>query len=182
MELLLGRKKAAEFLRLTPPRKIIDVATGTGALAYELARLGHSVMGIDSSEDALTQAKKKCSKSLDLRFEQADAIDLPYEDGKFDASVISFALHDMPKEESLKVLGEMKRITKPNGRILIVDYSEPKKHWMTRLIYPLIKASESVNYQAFIRDGLDSLIQEANLTTSSNDIFLGMIQIVVIDC
>jgi len=181
MELLLGRREAAEFLGLTPPQKVIDVATGTGTLAYELAKLGHSVIGIDSSSEAITQAKIKCSENLTLRFERADAADLPYGDGEFDASAISFALHDMPHEASLKVLGEMKRVTKPNGRILVVDYNEPRKHWAAKLVYPLARASESTNFPPFIHRGLDSLLQEINLRVSRETTFLGVIQIVVID-
>jgi ubiquinone/menaquinone biosynthesis C-methylase UbiE len=53
MEILLGRKEAADYLKIQPPQKILDVATGTGALAYELAKLGHSVIGIDISMEML---------------------------------------------------------------------------------------------------------------------------------
>lgn len=47
------RKQAARFLGLQPPQKILDVATGTGAQAYELAKLGHEVIGIDLSPEML---------------------------------------------------------------------------------------------------------------------------------
>jgi len=181
MVLLLGRREAAEFLGLSPPQKIIDVATGTGTLAYELAKLGHSVIGIDSSLEAITQAKIKYSENMTLRFERADATDLPYNDGEFDASTISFALHDMSHEANLKVLGEMKRVTKPNGRILIVDYNEPRKNQAANLVYLLVRASESTNFQPFIHRGLDSLLQEVNLRVSRETTYLGVIQIVVID-
>jgi ubiquinone/menaquinone biosynthesis C-methylase UbiE len=72
-EILLGRKQAAEFLGLPHNQKIVDIATGTGTLAYEFAKLGHSVIGIDSSTEMLNRAKKKYSKNLNIRFEQAEA-------------------------------------------------------------------------------------------------------------
>ena len=182
MKILLGRKQAAECLVLPPNQKIVDVATGTGTLAYELAMLGHSVVGIDVSTEMLNLAMKKCSKNLDLSFEQADAAHLFFKNNKFDVASISFALHDMPYEDEIKVLQEMKRVTKPNGHILIVDYNEPRNHWAAKLAFPLIRASESTNWLPFINRGLESLIQEVNLRVSRRITYLGVIQIVVIDC
>ena len=60
------RKRAAKFLNLAPSKNILDVATGTGAQAYELAKLGHEVIGIDLSPEMLKQAKKKISKNFIL--------------------------------------------------------------------------------------------------------------------
>ena len=92
MKILLGRKQAAECLALPPNQKIVDVATGTGTLAYELAKLGHTVVGIDVSTEMLNPAIKKYSKNLDLSFEQADATHLLFKNNKFDAASVSFAL------------------------------------------------------------------------------------------
>ncbi len=181
-EILLGRRQAVEFLGLKPLQKVLDVATGTGTLAYEFSKVGHSVIGIDSSTKMLKRAKKKCAENLDLRFEQADATSLPFRNGEFDASSISFALHDMPYEDEIKVLQEMKRVTKPNGHILIVDYNEPRNHWAAKLAFPLIRASESTNWPPFIKRGLESLLQEVNLRVPRRITYLGVIQIVVIDC
>ncbi|MBI4225901.1 methyltransferase domain-containing protein [Candidatus Roizmanbacteria bacterium] len=121
------KQKAARFLDLKSPKKILDVATGTGAQAYEIAKLGHNVVGIDLSPEMLEQTKKKISSNLKLRFQQADGTNLPFKDNSFDASTISLGLHDTPYEIELLVLKEMKRATKKGGSILIVDYNEPKK-------------------------------------------------------
>ncbi|VVB96969.1 Ubiquinone/menaquinone biosynthesis C-methyltransferase UbiE [uncultured archaeon] len=181
MEILLGRKEAADYLKIQPPQKILDVATGTGALAYELAKLGHSVIGIDISMEKLNQARKKCSDNLDLYFQQADATHLPFNNNEFDATSISFGLHDMPYETEINVLKEMKRVTKTDGKILIVDYNEPKNHWAAKLAYPLIKTGESVNWTPFITRGLENLLNKAGLKVAKWTTILGVIQIVIAD-
>ncbi len=181
MEILLGRKEAADYLKIQPPQKILDVATGTGALACELAKLGHSVIGIDISMEMLGQARKKCSGNLDLYFQQADATHLPFNNNVFHAASISFGLHDMPYETEINILKEMKRVTKTDGRILIVDYNEPKNHWAARLAYPLIKISESANWTPFITRGLENLLNSAGLKVANWTTILGVIQIVIAD-
>src|SRR3989338_11112571 len=154
------RRKAARFLGLKPSAKILDVATGTGAQAYELAKLGYDVIGIDLSREMLKQAIKKCNSSLNLRFQQADATKLPFEDNSFEASSISLALHYMPYEIDILVLKEMKRVTKMNGDILIVDYMEPKKHFIAKLSHPFVSLYETVNYAPFIKRSLDSILDK----------------------
>ncbi len=170
------RRKAAKFLNLTP-QKILDVATGTGAQAYELAKLGHEVVGIDLSKEMLEQAKKKCWSGLKLSFQQADATDLPFENNFFDASSVSLGLHDMPYEIDVLVLKEMKRVTKKGGRMLIVDYMEPRKHMVARFFYPLICLYETRNYKPFIERGLDSILSEVGLSIDRSTNFLGLAQI-----
>lgn len=105
------RRKVAAFLAVPPPKKILDVATGTGAQAYEFAKRGHDVTGIDLSPEMLAQAKKKTTSSLRLRFLHADATKLPFKKGTFDVSSISLGLHDMPYDIDVMVLQEMKRQT-----------------------------------------------------------------------
>lgn len=174
------RQKAARFLNLPAPQKVLDVATGTGAQAYELAKLGHNVVGIDLSPEMLAQAKKKLTPSLHLRFLQADGTKLPFKNGIFDVSSISLGLHDMPHEIDLLVLKEMKRVTKKNGIILIVDYMEPKKHWVAKLIYPLIRAYETPNYVPFVTRGFDDLLARVDLSSFRTTNFLGLAQIILV--
>ena len=173
------RRKAARFLNLTPPKKLIDIATGTGSQAYELAKLGHDVIGVDLSPEMLEQAKKKMSSSLRLSFLHTDATRLPFDDHTFDAASISLGLHDMPYEIDLLVLKEMKRVIKDNGDILIVDYMEPRKHPVAALSYPLIRLYETPNYKKFIKHGLDNVLKKAGLSIYRQTDFLGFFQIVV---
>jgi len=173
------RKRAVDFLDLTPTKKIMDIATGTGSQAYAFAKAGHDVIGIDLSPEMLKQAKKKCSDDLKLSFKQMDATRLNYKDDVFDASSISFGLHDMPCEIGVRVLRELKRVTIENGKILIVDYNEPQKHWMAKLAYPIINAYETKNWKPFIVRGLNKLLKDVNLKAEKETNILGLIQLVV---
>lgn len=174
------RKKATDFFHLKPSQKILDVACGTGAQAYELAKRGHDVVGIDLSPAMLEQAKKKITPSLKLQFQHIDATDIPFKDSSFDASSISLGLHDMPYEIDLMVLSEIKRVTKPNGEILIVDYMEPRNHVVSRMIYPIIRFYETSNYPPFVRKGLKSILKQAGLTILRSTNYLGIFQIDII--
>jgi ubiquinone/menaquinone biosynthesis C-methylase UbiE len=175
------RKKAAHFLNVKSPSKILDVATGTGALAFDMAKLGHDVTGIDLSSGMLAQAKKKLSPKLKLKFQEADGTKLPFKDNSFDATTISWGIHDMPYEIGFKVLQEMKRVTKKNGKIMIVDYMEPKKHLVAKFTHPLICLYETKNYRPFIRKGLGTYIEKTGLKITKEGNFIGVWQMLILE-
>lgn len=171
------RRKAAQFFPLKTPAKIIDAATGTGAQAYKLAKLGFDVTGIDLSPEMLEQAKKKLNKALKLQFHHADGTQLPFDDNEFDGASVSLGLHDMPYEIGLAVLSELKRVVKKNGPLLIVDYMEPRKHAVAWLFHPLIKLYETPNYRHFVKKGLERYLRQVNLKINRSTGFWGMVQI-----
>lgn len=173
------RVKAAKFFNVKPQSKVIDVATGTGAQAFELAKLNLDVVGIDLSPEMLEQAKKKCNINLKLKFQHADATEIPFKDNYFDYSSVSLGLHDMPYEIGISVLKEMKRVTKTGGQILIVDYMEPKKHPVAKISHLLVNLYETKNYKPFINRGLDAILSEVGLKIHKDTNFLGLFQIVI---
>lgn len=175
------RRKSAAFLGLQPTKKILDVATGTGALAYELAKLGHDVIGIDLSPEMLNQAKKKLTPKLKLTFQLADGTKLPFKDNSFDVTTISWGIHDMPYEIGIKVLEEMKQVTKKDGRILIVDYMEPKKHIVAKFTHLLVSLYETKYYQSFIRKGMSTYIRQSKLKIIKEGNYLGAWQMIVLE-
>ena len=81
------RERAADLARVGPGTRALDVATGTGDLAIALARRGGEVVGSDFSEGMLERAR---AKSAAVRWEQANALALPYEDDAFDAATVGF--------------------------------------------------------------------------------------------
>lgn len=174
------RRKAAQFLHLKSQAKIIDVATGTGAQAYELAKLGLDVTGVDLSPEMLEQAKKKIDNSLKLRFLHADATKLPFKNDEFDAASISLGLHDMPIGIGEQVLQEMKRVVRKRGPVLIVDYMEPKKHWVAKLLYPFIRFYETKNFDPFITQGLDEFLNKVGLKINKFTHKWGIAQIAIV--
>lgn len=172
---LLGQSDQVNIGKIT----LIDVATGTGSQAFELAKLGYKVTGIDLSPEMLRQAQKKSSPPLELEFKQADATTLPFENGYFDKASISFGLHDMPHDIRVDTLEEIKRVTKPGGEILIVDYLEPSESLLAKLAYPLICIYETDHFKDFILRGLSSYLEDAELEIVRRTNFWRLVQIVV---
>src|SRR5579863_9570738 len=85
------RRRAADLARLTPGARALDVATGTGDLAFELVRrVGPSgqVVASDFSERMLELARQKADLTPNIRFESANALALPYRDNEFDAATV----------------------------------------------------------------------------------------------
>ena len=100
--------------------RILDVGTGTGFLAILLAELGHDVVGIDLSERMLERAKKKADeKGLDIEFMIADAENLPFDDGEFDAVINRHLLWTLPNPQ--KAINEWSRVIKRGGKVVAIS-------------------------------------------------------------
>ncbi len=156
------RDKTVDFTNAGISSKILDVATGTGKQAFAFAKRGYDVTGIDLSEAMLKVANKK-NKYENAKFVQADATNLPFKDGSFDISCVSFALHDMPLTIRGKVLKEMVRVTKPKGIIIIVDYALPENRIGSFLIYHFVKIYEKEYYSKFIKSDLKELLRKSGI-------------------
>lgn len=105
--------------------QILDIACGTGALAFELSKSARYVVGIDTSESMVETAHRTKNKLgiQNTEFIVADATDLSqFSTNEFDVATISLALHQFDTTTGLKILQEMKRIAK---EVLIVDYASP---------------------------------------------------------
>jgi demethylmenaquinone methyltransferase / 2-methoxy-6-polyprenyl-1,4-benzoquinol methylase len=116
------RERAADLARVGPGTRALDVATGTGDLAIALARRGGDVVGSDFSEGMLERAR---AKSAAVRWEQANALALPYDDNSFDAATVGFGARnfsDLPRG-----LAEMARVVRPGGRVVILEITTPTK-------------------------------------------------------
>jgi demethylmenaquinone methyltransferase / 2-methoxy-6-polyprenyl-1,4-benzoquinol methylase len=116
------RERAADLARVGPGDTALDVATGTGDLAVELARRGVSVTGLDFSEGMLAIAREKAPG---IRFEQGDALALPYADGEFDAASVGFGARNFSDLKS--GLAEMARVTRPGGRVVVLEITTPQR-------------------------------------------------------
>jgi demethylmenaquinone methyltransferase / 2-methoxy-6-polyprenyl-1,4-benzoquinol methylase len=116
------RERAADLARVGPGDTALDVATGTGDLAVELARRGVSVTGLDFSEGMLAIAREKAPG---IRFEQGDALALPYADGEFDAATVGFCARNF--SDLRAGLAEMARVTRPGGRVVVLEITTPQR-------------------------------------------------------
>jgi demethylmenaquinone methyltransferase/2-methoxy-6-polyprenyl-1,4-benzoquinol methylase len=116
------RERAADLARVGPGTRALDVATGTGDLAIALARRGGEVVGSDFSEGMLERAR---AKSAAVRWEQANALALPYEDDAFDAATVGFGARNF--SDLGRGVSEMARVVRPGGRVVILEITTPTK-------------------------------------------------------
>ena len=124
------RQRAAELTQLDPGGAALDVCCGTGDLALELSgRVGPegSVVGCDFSERMLDLARGKAAArgAENVRFEWADALQLPYDDDSFDAATVGFGARNL--QDLDQGLGELARVLRPAGRLVILEITQPQR-------------------------------------------------------
>jgi len=145
------RARAADLARVGPGSRVLDVATGTGDLALELAGRvapGGEVVGSDFSEGMLARARVKARGAV--RFEWGDALELPYDDDSFDAATVGFGARNF--SDLGRGLAEMARVVRPGGRVVILEITTPTKPplsiffrvWFDRLVPVLGRLTGSI--------------------------------------
>ncbi len=165
------RRKLFEAARAETGNKIIDIATGTGAVAMVFASHGFDTTGIDLSPEMLSIAHSK-TRNLPVKFLTADASALPFENKSFDIATVSFALHDMPLEIRKIAASEVYRILKPGGKFVVMDYFTPKNLLWKKISFAIINSYEELNYCEFVNSNLNELLNEPGFHIVSEKIFL----------
>jgi demethylmenaquinone methyltransferase/2-methoxy-6-polyprenyl-1,4-benzoquinol methylase len=153
------RRRAADLAAVGPGSMVLDVATGTGDLAIELARRvapAGAVIGSDFSERMLDLARAKVGQApadAQLTFESANALALPYRDGEFHAATVAFGARNFSDLE--RGLAEMRRVVAPGGRVVVLEITTPTRPplstffevWFDRLVPALGRlAGDSAAY------------------------------------
>lgn len=152
------RKKLRKMLDKDKPSLVLDIATGTGDLAIEcIKKQKKQIIGVDISEKMLEEGRKKIEKlnlSEYIKLEYGDSENLQFESGKFDAVIVGFGVRNFETLE--KGLAEMYRVTKPGGKVFILDFSLPRNKIILALykfyffnILPLIGRLVSKNDYAY---------------------------------
>jgi demethylmenaquinone methyltransferase / 2-methoxy-6-polyprenyl-1,4-benzoquinol methylase len=137
------RARAADLAAVGPGDRALDVATGTGDLAVELARRvtpGGEVVGSDFSQQMLVHARRKAPG---IAFEWGNALELTYPDASFDAATVGFGARNFSDLD--RGLAEMARVVRPGGRVVVLEITTPRRPplstfyrvWFDRVV-PLI--------------------------------------------
>lgn len=133
-----------------PGRSVLDLCAGTGEIALRCGRRGARVTAVDLTPSMLLRAVGK-GRGLRLRFAAADARRLPFPAAAFDAVILSFALHDMPRRVRLEVLREAARV----GRevLVVLDYEIPRRSPWRPLVLWGLGLFETPYLRSFAADG-----------------------------
>jgi demethylmenaquinone methyltransferase / 2-methoxy-6-polyprenyl-1,4-benzoquinol methylase len=139
-------------------RSVLDVATGTGDLAIDIASAGErEVFGADFVESMMRYAVEKTEArnlSDKITYAAADALHLPFPDSAFDAATMAFGIRNMP--DRLSALREMVRVVKPGGKVLVLEMTFPRNlrlrrffTWYLNNVIPVIGGIISGNSKAY---------------------------------
>ena len=152
------RKKVVALVNGQKPDLVLDIATGTGDLAINLAKTGATkIIGLDISEGMLAVGRKKIAKeqlSGKIEMVQGDSEALPFENNSFDAITVAFGVRNFENLE--KGLAEIHRVLKPGGIFVVLETSVPTKFPFkqgysvyTRYLLPLIGKLFSKDQSAY---------------------------------
>lgn len=122
------RARAADLALVAAGDRVLDVATGTGDLAFELSRRvapGGEVVACDFSERMLALARAKPVPGAPVRFEQANALELPYANDEFAAATVGFGARNLSDLDA--GLREMARVVRVGGRVVVLEITTPSR-------------------------------------------------------
>lgn len=150
-----GNKRAYEaiFKRIrsvVKDKEVLEIATGPGVIAKQVAAETKSMIATDFSEKMIAVAHRGEVPS-NLRFEQADACALPYEDNSFDVVIIANALHIIPAPE--EALAEIRRVLKKDGIIVAPNFIHDNKSKVSKIFSSALAAAGVVFEAKWDADG-----------------------------
>jgi len=136
------RRRIVDAVSLKPGESVLDCGCGTGTLALIAKRqVGPegTVHGIDLSPDQLRIAETKAQReNINIAFQEGSIDELPFPDESFDAIFSTLMIHHVPEDVKRAAFCEMRRVIKPGGRIVIVDFGPPKHWWGWVVLAPFV--------------------------------------------
>jgi demethylmenaquinone methyltransferase/2-methoxy-6-polyprenyl-1,4-benzoquinol methylase len=132
------RRRGVAMCRVQPSDHVLDAACGTGDLAEAFAAAGAArVCGVDFTEPMLRLARRKAARTrrrpgrVVPEYVRGDVMDLPFADASFDVVSIAFGIRNV--SDPGRALGEFRRVLRPAGRRLILEFSRPESRWLRAL-------------------------------------------------
>lgn len=157
------RDKTLALAHLAKGEYVLDIGCGTGTLAVAAKRIvgpAGTVYGVDASPEMLSRAEYKARKAgEEVAFRNSVAERLPFPDAYFDAVLSTVMFHHLPRKTRLQCAQEIRRVLKPGGRVLVVDFegiSDQKRTLLSHFHRP--------HGHVTVRD-IDALLSEAGLNT-----------------
>ncbi|NES78680.1 MULTISPECIES: class I SAM-dependent methyltransferase [Okeania] len=160
--------------QIEPQASILDVACGTGEFERLLLdkNLKQEIIGVDISENMLNVARKKYQAYSNVKFQQASVHSLPFNSHSFDVVVCANSFHFFDKPQV--ALGEMKRVLKPNGKVIIIDWN--KDYFVCRICDWFLQIFDPAHQQCYTQAELHQLLVSAQFEVHSATKFrLGVI-------
>jgi len=151
---VLWRAATTRAVAPKPGERILDLGAGTASSSASLARSGARVVAADFSPGMLAEGERRHGSMRNLSFVQADATALPFGDDEFDAVTMSYALRNV--NDPKKALRELFRVTKPGGRLVVCEFSQPPSRSFNGLyrfyndrVLPVVAKTVSSNADAY---------------------------------
>jgi ubiquinone/menaquinone biosynthesis C-methylase UbiE len=123
------RRRLLDLAGLQPGESVLDVGCGTGTLAIlakQWTGLSGSVCGVDASPEMIARARSKAARAgVAIRFENAAVQALPFTNSSFDLALGTLMLHHLGRAARGELVSELRRVVKPRGRVLLVDFAIP---------------------------------------------------------
>lgn len=185
------RERAADIAAPASGDSVLDVCCGTGDFAFELAGRvapnGH-VVGCDFSEPMLDLARDKAAVrgASAVRFEWADALNLPYDADRFDLATVGFGVRNFADLD--RGLHELNRILRPGGKLVVLEFTKPRRPpfstfyslWFDRFAPVLGRLSDDPEAYAYLTESLNTFPAPRGLAEKMDAAGLGQIRYTVL--
>ncbi len=153
------RSQALDLLEMAPRLSVLELGCGTGGLTRLLLDRGVLVTSIDGSERMLARARRRAPDG-NFQRQQLESLNLQQ---VFDLVILSFVLHELPRQLRAKTLTSVKKVIAPNGVIAVLDHAVPSTRGLTRLWRGLLMRLEPPSVVDCIQGGFEAELEECGM-------------------